>query len=116
MNWEQITALLALLGGFEGIKWAVHLFVNRKTNARMEDATADSKEIDNEKKQVSWLEDRIAQRDAKIDSLYIELRQEQNEKVEYIKKLHEKELEVEIFKLKRCDVRGCADRMPPGNY
>ena len=111
-----ILSVIGALGGFEAIKWAVSTWINRKTNARKEDAAADSMEIDNEKKQIAWLENRMAQRDAKIDALYIELRQVQNEKLELISKLHEKELELETIKVKRCDVRGCTNRQPPSDY
>ena len=72
------------MGGIEGIKWAVRAWLNRKTDARKEDAAADALEIDNEKNQVTWLEDRITQRDLKIDALYVELRQEQSAKLDEI--------------------------------
>lgn len=41
---------------------------------------------------MDWLEDRLAQRDEKIDGLYIELRKEQEEKIDWIHKCHEVEL------------------------
>lgn len=44
---ENILALLGALGGFKAIEWIVTFFVNRKTNARKEDASADSMEIQN---------------------------------------------------------------------
>ena len=47
-----ILSVIGALGGFEAIKWAVSTWINRKTNARKEDAAADSMEIDNEKKQI----------------------------------------------------------------
>lgn len=77
MGLNEWLAVLGALGGFEAIKWIVNFYVNRKTNARKEDASADSMEDENERKQVDWLEDRIAQRDMKIDTIYVELRNEQ---------------------------------------
>ena len=71
MGLNEWLALIGALGGFEAIKWIVNFYVNRRTNARKEDATADSMEDENERKQVAWLEDRIAQRDAKIDAIYV---------------------------------------------
>lgn len=71
---SMILSVIGTLGGFEAIKWAVSTWINRKTNARKEDAAADAMEIDNEKKQIDWFETRMSQRDAKIDALYIELR------------------------------------------
>ena len=113
---EQLLTILGALGGFEAVKWAVNAWSNRKTNARKEDASADAMEIDNEKKQVDWLEERLAQRDSKIDALYIELRQTQGEKLELIYEKHALELQLKEASIRRCDVRGCAQREPPTDY
>lgn len=69
MELNDWLAILGAIGGLEAIKWIVNFYVNRKTNARKEDATADSMEDENERKQVDWLEDRIAQRDTNIDAM-----------------------------------------------
>ena len=42
MGLNEWLALIGALGGFEAIKWIVNFYVNRRTNARKEDATADS--------------------------------------------------------------------------
>ena len=80
MNWEEIIKILTVLGGFEGFKWLITFWVNRKSNARKEDASADAMVDENYRKQVGGREERVAQRDAKIDALYAELREEQAEK------------------------------------
>ena len=69
MELNDWLTILGTLGGLEAIKWIVNFYVNRKTNARKEDASADSMEDENERKQVDWLEDRIAQRDTNIDAM-----------------------------------------------
>ena len=92
MELNDWLTILGALGGLEAIKWMVNFYVNRKTDARKEDASADSMEDENERKQVDWLEDRIAQRDTKIDAIYVELRNEQNDKLIWIHKCHELEL------------------------
>ena len=69
MELNDWLAILGALGGLEAIKWMVNFYVNRKTDARKEDASADSMEDENERKQVDWLEDRIAQRDTNIDAM-----------------------------------------------
>ena len=76
MGVNEWIAVLGAIGGTSTITWLVTFWVNRKTNARKEDATADSMENENERKQVDWLEKRLAERDAKIDAIYVELRQE----------------------------------------
>ena len=116
MGLNEWLAIIGTLGGFEAIKWVVNFYVNRKTNARKEDASADAMENENERKQVEWLEDRISQRDAKIDALYIELRQEQAAHLDEIHKRHETELKLKEAEMKRCDVRGCGKRQPPSDY
>ena len=109
-------AIIAALGGLEAIKWAITFFVNRRTDARKEDAAADAAENENERKQIAWLEERIAQRDAKIDALYVELRQEQADKLQLIYDKHELELRLKESEIKKCDVRGCSSRLPPSDY
>ncbi len=113
MGLNEWLSVLGAIGGLEAIRWVVTFWVNRKTNARKEDATADSMENENERKQVAWLEERISQRDTKIDALYVELRQEQSAHMEELHKRHEIELRLKEAEMKKCDVRGCSNRMPP---
>ena len=117
MNIElgDILTIIGTMGGIEGVKWAVRAWVNRHTDARKEDAAADALEIDNEKKQITWLEDRISQRDLKIDTLYVELRQEQSAKLDEIHKRHGVELALKDAEHNRCDCPDseCGRRIPP---
>ena len=115
MDINELLALIGALGGLEAIKWVVNFYVNRKTNARKEDAAADAAENENERKQIAWLEERIAQRDAKIDALYIELRHEQQAKLEEIHKRHGIELQLKDAEYNRCEMpdNECHRRIPP---
>lgn len=45
MGLNEWLAIIGALGGLEAIKWVVNFYVNRKTNARKEDAAADSMEM-----------------------------------------------------------------------
>ena len=72
MELNDWLAILGAIGGTSTITWLVTFWVNRKTNARKEDASADYMEDEDERKQVDWLEDRIAQRDTKIHAMYVE--------------------------------------------
>jgi hypothetical protein len=116
MELNDWLAILGAIGGSSTITWVITFWVNRKTNARKEDAAADSMENENERKQVDWLEKRMSERDMKIDSLYVELRQEQSAHLEEIHKRHEVELKLKEAEMKRCDVRGCSNRVPPSDY
>ena len=55
MGVNEWIAVLGAIGGLEAIKWVVNFYVNRKTDARKEDAAADAVENENERKQVAWL-------------------------------------------------------------
>lgn len=116
MELNDWLTILGALGGLEAIKWIANFYVNRKTDARKEDAAADAAENENERKQVAWLEARITQRDTKIDAIYVELRQEQAEKLQLIHDKHELELKLKEAEIKKCDVRGCSNRQPPSDY
>lgn len=110
---ETILTIVGAMGGIEGAKWALRAWVNRKTDARKEDAAADALEIDNEKNQVTWLEDRIAQRDSKIDTLYIDLRKAENEKLQIVYEKHALELELKEANYNKCSIYDCQERKPP---
>ena len=115
----QITTILAFItamGGLEAVKWLVRYITCRKTDARKEEASVNSMEEENRRKKVDWLEERLTQRDEKIDGLYIELRKEQEEKIDWIHKCHEVELAQKESEVKKCEIRGCVKRIPPSEY
>ena len=108
----QITTILAFItamGGLEAVKWMVRYISCRKTDARKEEADVSSLEEENRRK-------KLAQRDEKIDGLYIELRKEQEEKIDWIHKCHEVELAQKESEVKKCEIRGCVKRIPPSEY
>ena len=113
---ELLLALAGTLGGFESVKWAVTAWRNRRTDARREAASADAAENDTRRAQVDWLEQRLQQRDAKIDALYIELRQAQTDLLQLVHEKHALELTLKETEIRRCNVRGCAGRKPPGDF
>lgn len=107
MNTIEIISVVFGAGGLGTFIGSYIMFY--KAKKRKENAAAASAEIKNEQTEVDRLETRLKSRDDKIDSMYIELRAEQNLR-------HKAEVELEILKIKRCDVRGCADRQPPSDY
>lgn len=46
----------------------------------------------------------------------VELRKEQEEKIDWIHKCHEVELVQKEWEVKKCEIRGCAKRLPPSDY
>lgn len=113
---ETMFALVGALGGFEMLRWAVTTWLHRRTDARREAASASAMENDTCRAQIDWLEQRLQQRDAKIDALYIELRQVQTERLQLVYEKHALELALREAEIRRCNVRGCANRQPPGDF
>lgn len=119
--WDNIIALLVGIGGIEGIKELIRFFVNRKSEKRKAEASADDLELKNftslietvrkENQEIvnqvkcenARLQDRLKDRDAKVDGLYIELRKEQGERMEWTRKYYQKELELKDAEKSRCD-------------
>lgn len=112
MDWGTIATIVGALGGLEFVKW----LSNRRAYARRENATARDAEITVHEKQIERYEARLAQRDQKVDAIYKELREEQKRNLELLEQINRLELEKEILTLQKCEVRGCSDRKPPGDY
>ncbi len=123
MGLNEWLAIIGTLGGFEAIRWGITFWTNRKTNARKEDATADGMEIQNllnvisaQSTQIDNQEKRMTARDGKVDFLYSENNKLRSENLEMIREKHELELRLKEAEIKKCDVRGCANRQPPSDY
>ena len=123
MGLNDWLAIIGAIGGSSTITWLITFWVNRKTNARKEDASADGMEIQNllniinaQSSQIDNQEKRMATRDAKVDFLYSENNKLRSEQLELIKDRHELELRLKEAEIKKCDVRGCANRPPPSDY
>jgi hypothetical protein len=86
-----VATILGSFGGLEFIKW----LGSRKKN------------------EVDWLEERMGQRDMKIDSMYVEIRNLETERLNWIHKYHELELMYKEAEWNRCNVRNCEKRQPP---
>ena len=123
MSLNEWLAVLGAVGGTSTITWFVTFWVNRKTNARKEDASADGMEIQNllsiitaQSAQIDNQEKRMRVRDTKVDFLYSENNKLRSDQLELIREKHELELRLKEAELKKCDVRGCIKRQPPSDY
>ena len=123
MSFNEWLAVLGAVGGTSTITWFVTFWVNRKTNARKEDASADGMEIQNllsiitaQSAQIDNQEKRMGVRDTKVDFLYSENNKLRSDQLELIREKHELELRLKEAELKKCDVRGCIKRQPPSDY
>lgn len=123
MGLNDWLAILGAIGGSSTITWLITFLANRRTDARKEDASADGMEIQNLlniitalETQIDNQEKRMGARDTKVDFLYSENNELRAEQLELIKDKHELELRLKEAELKKCDVRGCANRQPPSDY
>lgn len=116
MELTDILTLAGAFGGIQGIIEGAKWWLSRKATVRQDNAEADAKEDENDRRNTDWLEKRLQERDAKIDGIYAELRQEQTARLEEIHRRHEVELQLKEAEVKKCCKRGCADREPPSDY
>ncbi|GHT29755.1 hypothetical protein AGMMS49574_07380 [Bacteroidia bacterium] len=112
MDWTIIATILASLGGREFFTW----MANRKAYARKENAIAKDAELSVHEKQIERYEQRLATRDAKVDAIYRELREEQRRNLDLTEVVNKLEFQVELRELQKCEKRGCKSRQPPGTY
>ena len=109
MNWEIIITVISALGGFEGIKW----WMNRKTNARMQETKADSDEFHLLREQIEFLQTQLKEKELRFAE-QTELVRKQN--ADIIKLMNEKAaLDLELA-LKRCERKKCSAREPQNGY
>lgn len=116
MNITEIMTLAGTVGGVQGVMEALKWWQSRKLKRREEEAAVVAVENENGRSQIDWLEKRLAERDAKIDVLYAELRKEQALRIGEIHSRHEVELKLTEADARKCLVRGCANRQPPTDY
>lgn len=116
MDVTNIITLIGTVGGIQGIVELAKWWKSRRLRIREDEAGVEALENENTRKQIDWLESRLAERDRKIDSIYEELRAEQAKRIEEIHLKHKIELRLTEAEAKKCLVRGCASRVPPGEY
>lgn len=116
MDWTTIGALvgsfITAMGGIEFVKW----WFNRNTYARKAKVGVKADEQSLYAKQIEWYEKRLAERDAKVDTIYRELRESQTRELGLIEEKNKLELEKQLLLYQKCEVRGCGSRKPPGDY
>ncbi len=116
MNLADIITLVGTVGGIQGLvevgKWWQTRIIDRK---KEEVAVKDTENQIN-RSQIDWLERRLAERDAKIDAIYAELRKEQTLRIDEIHQRHEAELRLAEAEARKCIIHGCPQRQPPSDY
>lgn len=123
MGLNDWLAIVGAIGGSSTTTWLITFWVNRRTNARKENASADGLEMQNLLIVINTLKDEIARvmsekikRDEKVDYLYIELRKSEEKALKVTSEKHELEMCLKEAEMKKCNVHGCTDRVPPSDY
>ncbi len=114
MNISDIITLVGTVGGIQGIVEVGKWWQSRKLDRRKDEADVKASENQVTRSQIDWLEKRLAERDSKIDAIYAELRKEQTLRIEEIHQRHEAELRLAEAEARKCVIRGCTQRQPPG--
>ncbi len=116
MNITDIITLVGTVGGVQGIVEAGKWWQSRKLDSRKEEAGVKATEHQVTRSKIEWLEKRLAERDAKIESIYAELRKEQTLRIGESHQRHEAELRLAEAEARKCIIRGCPQRQPPSEY
>ncbi len=116
MDISEIITLIGTVGGIQGIVEVGKWWQSRKLDRRKEEAGVTATENQVNRQQIDWLEKRLAERDAKIDGIYAELRKEQTLRIEEIHQRHEAELRLAEAEARKCIIRGGPQRQPPSEY
>lgn len=116
MDTTDIVAIVGCIGGIQGIIEAVKWWRGRRVSDRRDVAAVEAVEDDNARRQIDWWEKRLMERDAKIDTIYSELRSTQKLHMDELHAHHETRLLLKDAECKKCHKRGCPDRVPPSEY
>ena len=104
-----VASIIGTLGGWEAIKY----LLNRKTNARIADAQADSSEFSVLKETIIFLQEQLRDKEKRFAEQTNVLRQLNGENLRLTGE--NEKLKAERA-LKLCERPGCADRKPQNGY
>lgn len=127
---ETILSIVGSLGGLTGIVSLFYIKQERKSKEldnKTKDLGNEAKQSDEwrklyEEERACFLSARqeydanIKERDEKIDSLYAEISNQRNQKVELHNKIAETTVELTKLKMLKCEVVNCLNRKPPTGY
>ncbi len=116
MQLSDILTLAGTVGGMQGIIEAARWWQSRRISIRRDEAAVAALESENTRKQTDWLEQRLSDRDTKIDSIYAELRKEQALRIDEMCLRHQAELRLTEAEARKCLIHDCPQREPQSNY
>lgn len=119
MDISTLLSIIATIGGIEGIKFFFNLKANKRkaeASAQTEEISARTQEFELYKKQIEYLQNRLEQRDNKVDFLYAELREKENQVLRLTAENNALELKAQEAEMWRCNILDCDHRTPPKNF
>jgi flagellar motility protein MotE (MotC chaperone) len=116
MEWKNLIALLAALGGWDAVKY----LINRKSNKRLQDAQADiataqatTDEFHSLKEYNEFLQQQLQQKEERFIDQTERLRNCQEREFALMQENSNLKLELAT---KRCEVKKCVNRQPQNGY
>lgn len=106
---ETLVTVLTAMGGLEAVKY----LINRKSNARISEAEADSAEFHVLKEQIEFLQVQLKQKEERFAEQTQLVRNLNTEVLELTQKLGNTELELQRY---RCIRAKCQQREPQNGY
>lgn len=116
MEWQNLIALLTVLGGWDAVKY----LLNRKTNKRLEEAQVDAAqsqatadEFHALREYNEFLQHQLQQKEERFADQTDRLRKSREREFELLKENTDLKLELAI---KRCEIKRCGQREPQNGY
>ncbi|GEM_PF-3292427 len=119
MDISTLLSIVAAIGGMEGIKFLLNIKTNKRkaeAHAKTDEITARTQEFDLYKKQIEYLQNRLEARDNKVDYLYKELRDKEDQVLMLTAENNALELKAQEADMWRCNILDCDHRIPPKNF
>ncbi len=115
---DIITTAITVITALGGYKLIEFLFSGRKRRAEVSSQELDNegKKIDNRQDEVQRLEERLRVRDEKIDALYLELRNEQAERIKLLEENSSLKVQAAYHRPMLCEIKKCSNRLPESDY
>lgn len=119
MDISTLLSVVAAIGGIEGIKFLLNIKTNKRkaeASAKTDEINARTQEFELYQKQIEYLQNRLETRDNKVDFLYAELRDKEDQVLRLIAENNALELKAQEADMWRCNILDCDHRIPPKNF
>lgn len=119
MDIGTLLSVIAAIGGIEGIRFLLTFKANKRkaeASAKTDEISARTLEFELYIKQIEYLQHRLEVRDNKVDILYKELREKENQVLRLTAENNALELKAQEADMWRCNILDCDHRIPPKDF